>query len=153
MSPLTLNNRGLGMIEVIAAMLMTVVAVLAILSLVAPAWRTTAKSDYLGRASGILYEELVRHEARIMNSCCAVATGTLPVTTVNASGQANALPGDAQFTVSTVITALAGNAWRVRTQVTWTGGPTAGISESLIVTRQDGFAFPTGCVIGGTACQ
>lgn len=140
------------MIEVIAAMLMTMVAVIAIFSLVSPAWRATAKSDYLGRASGILYKELARQEARIMNSCCSVTAGALPVVTINASGQATALPGDAQFNVATTITA-AGNAWRVRMQVTWTGGPANGISESLIVTRQDGFAFPTGCVVGGTACQ
>jgi Tfp pilus assembly protein PilE len=147
------SKNGLGMIEVIAAMLMTVVAVLAVFALVSPAWRSTAKADYLGRASGILYQELVRQEARIMNSCCSITSGTLAPTVVNASGQANAQSGDAQFNVSTTITNLSVNAWRVSVRVTWTGSPQNGISESMIVTRQDGFSFPTGCATGGTVCQ
>ncbi|MEQ8163871.1 MAG: hypothetical protein ABRQ34_10140, partial [Smithellaceae bacterium] len=78
------------MIEVIIALFMTVVAVLGVFSLVSPAWRTSTRSDYLGRASGILYEELIRQEARIMNPCCSVTAGTLPAVAVNTSGQTTA---------------------------------------------------------------
>jgi len=147
------DRKGLGMIEVLIAVFLTSVAILAVFSLVSPAWQTTAKSDYLGRASGILYEQLVRQEARIMNPCCSVTTGIqLPnPTVVYASGQAGAQPGDAQFNVTTTITNLAANAWRVTVRVAWTGH--SGISESLVVTRQDGFVFPSGCPVGGSACQ
>ena len=136
------NKKGMGMIEVLIAMFLTVVAVLAIFSLVSPAWKTAARSDYLGRASGILYEELMRQEARIMNPCCSVTAGAIPATVVYSSGQATALSGDAQFNVTTTITSLATNVWRVTVRVAWTGN-TTGISESLVVTRQEGFR--SGC--------
>ncbi len=144
------------MLEVVIAMFITSVAVMAVFSLVSPAWRTTTKSDYLGRASGILYEELVRQEVRIMNPCCSVAAGALAEAKVYASGQGTAQTGDAEFRVNTTITSLATNVWRVSTRVSWAGH--AGISESMVVTRQDGFRFdgtaqPDACVTGGTACQ
>lgn len=145
------------MIEVVIAMFMTSVAVLAVFSLVAPAWRTTGKSDNLGRAAGILNQELLKHEARIMNACCQVLPITLNQsvttgpTTVRASGQATAQTGDAQFNVTTTTTNLAANVWRVTVRVTWTGHP--GISESMVVTRQQGFVFPPNCTVGGSTCQ
>lgn len=141
----------MGLIEVMIAMFLTVVAVLAIFALVSPAWKTAARSDYLGRASGIMYEQLMRQEARIMNACCSVTTGTLPATVVYASGQLTSQSGDAQFNVTTTITNLATNVWRVTVRVAWTGH--AGISESLVVTRQEGFTFPSGCAVGGSTCQ
>lgn len=140
------------MIEVVIAMFLTVVAVLSIFSLVSPAWKTAAHSDYLGRASGILYEELMRQEAWIMNPCCSVTTGTLPATVVYSSGEATAQSGDAQFNVTTTITSMATNVWRVAVRVAWTGNAT-GISESLVVTRQEGFVYPSGCTVGGSTCQ
>lgn len=143
MSNLPCNNRGFTLVEVVIAMFLTVVAVLALFSLQPTAWKTAARSDYLGRASGILYETLVTQEAWIMNPCNAVAEGTTGPTAVFASGQANAQPGDAQFNVTTTITSIGTNIWRVTVRVAWTGH--TGISESLVVTRQQGFRFPAGC--------
>ncbi len=145
------NKKGLGLLEVVIAMFLTVVAVLAIFSLVSPAWRTAARSDYLGRASGILYEQLMRQEARLMNPCCPVTTGTLPATVVYSSGQTAAQSGDAQFNVATTIKNLAANVWIVTVRVAWAGH--TGISESLVVTRQQGFVYPAGCVVGASTCQ
>lgn len=144
MSSLPCNNRGLSLIEVVIAMFLSVVAVLALFSLVSPAWKTAARSDYLGRASGILYEQLLTQEAWIMNPCNLVTTGTTGPTAVFASGQTTAQPGDAQFNVTTTITSLATNVWRITVRVAWAGH--TGISESLVVTRQEGFRFPAGCV-------
>lgn len=143
MSSLRCNNRGFTLIEVVIAMFLTVVAVLALFSLQPTAWQTSARSDYLGRASGILFETLMVQEARIMNPCNAVTTGTTGPTPVFVSGQAAAQSGDAQFNVTTTITSLAANVWRVTVRVAWSGH--AGISESLVVTRQEGFRFPAGC--------
>jgi Tfp pilus assembly protein PilV len=145
------NKKGMGIIEVLIAIFITVVGVLAIFSLVSPAWRTAARADYLGRASGILYEELIRQEARIMNPCCSVTTGTLATTVVYSSGQATAQLGDAEFNVTTTITSLATSVWLVTVQVGWIGN--MAISESLVVTRQEGFVFPSGCTAGGSTCQ
>jgi Tfp pilus assembly protein PilV len=143
MSSLPCYNRGFTLIEVVIAMFLTVVAVLALFSMQPTAWKTAARSDYMGRASGILYETLMTQEAQIMNPCNAVAAGATGPTAVFASGQAAAQPGDARFNVTTTITSLAANVWRVTVRVAWAGH--AGISESLVVTRQEGFRFPTGC--------
>jgi Tfp pilus assembly protein PilV len=143
MSSLPRNNRGMSLVEVVIAMFLTVVAVLALFSLQPTAWKTATRSDYLGRASGILYETLMTQEALIMNPCNAVLPGTTGPTPVFASGQTTAQPGDAQFNVTATITSLAANVWRVTVRVAWTGH--AGISESLVVTRQEGFRFPAGC--------
>lgn len=148
---LVIDRKGFGMIEVLIAVFMTAVAILAVFSLVSPAWKTTAKSDYLGRASGILYEQLMVQESRLMNPCCSVTTGVQTPLAVYASGQAGAQSGDLQFNVATTITELSTGVWRVIVTVTWTGHP--GITESLVVTRQDGFTFPSGCTAGGSACQ
>ena len=150
MSRLRCNNRGFTLVEVLIAIFITVVAVLGTLTLISPAWRMAAQSDYLGRASGILYEQLMRQEARIMNPCCSIPASS--ATTVFASGLAAVQPGDAQFTVNTTITPIV-NAWRVTVQVSWPPVNATGISESLVVTRQQGFVFPAGCTAGGSACQ
>jgi Tfp pilus assembly protein PilV len=155
MSSLSCNNRGFTLVEVVIAMFLTVVAVLALFSMQPTAWKTASRSDYLGRASGILYEQLMMQEALIMNPCCIVTQGVTGPTAVFASGQTTAQPGDAQFNVTTTIASIAGtNALRVTVQVTWPPLNTTGITESLVVTRQEGFRF--GCApgqMGVIACQ
>jgi Tfp pilus assembly protein PilV len=142
MSRLPCDNRGFTLIEVLIAVFITVVAVLGMLALMSPAWRTAAKADYLGRASGILYQQLMTQEAIMLNPCNAIPQNT--TATVFASGQGTAQPGDAQFTVTTTITNIGTNAWSVNVRVAWPGH--SGISETLVVTRQEGFRFPAGCV-------
>jgi Tfp pilus assembly protein PilE len=144
MSRLPRNNRGFTLVEVVIAIFLTIVAVLGILALISPAWKTAARSDYLGRASGILYEQLMTREAWIMNPCNAVTTGTTGPTAVFASGQPTAQPGDVQFNVTTTITSIT-NAWLVTVHVSWPPLNATGITESLIVTRQEGFRTPGGC--------
>ena len=145
MSRLPCNNRGFTLIEVLIAIFITVVAVLGILALISPAWQTASRSDYLGRASGILYETLMTQEVLIMNPCNAVTTGTTGPTSVFASGQPSAQPGDAQFNVTTTIALRTANSWLVTVRVSWPPLNATGISESLIVTRQEGFRTPGGC--------
>ena len=146
MSRLPCINRGFTLVEVLIAIFLTVVAVLGTLALISPGWKMAAQSDYLGRASGILYERLAMEEARILNPCNAVTTGGPTEITVFASGQTTAQPGDVQFKVSTTITSPATNVWQVRVQVSWPPlNPTGSITESLIVTRQEGFRTPGGC--------
>jgi Tfp pilus assembly protein PilV len=152
MSRLPLNNRGFTLVEVIIALFITVVAVLGILALISPGWRTAARSDYLGRASGILYERLMMEEARILNPCCIVPAGTTGPTAVFASGQATAQQGDAQFNITTTITSIRADVWRVNVLVAWPGH--SGISETLVVTRQN--SFLAGCDLatpGVITCQ
>ena len=143
MSHLPCDNRGFTLVEVLIAIFITVVAVLGTLALISPAWKTATRSDYLGRASGILYETLMTQEARILNPCNVVPPSA--TTTIFASGQTTAQQGDAQFNVTTTITSIGTGVWRVTVRVSWPPLNTTGISESLVVTRQEGFRFPAGC--------
>ena len=140
---LTCNKKGFTLVEVMIATFLTVVAVLSIFALVAPAWRTTAQSDRIGRAANILYDHLQQQEAWIMNPCNAVTTGTVGPVAVNASGRADAQPGDMPFQVTRTITNIGTGVWRVSVRVAWPGSN--GISESQIVTRQEYHRFPAGC--------
>jgi Tfp pilus assembly protein PilE len=147
MSHIPCDKRGFTLVEVVIALFVTIVAVLGILALVSPAWRTAAKSDYLGRASGIFYETLMAQEALIMNPCCVVAAGSTGPTAVFASGQQAAQSGDVPFNITTIITNIGSDVWRVNVRVAWTGHP--GISETLLVTRQE--AFRSGCALGASS--
>jgi len=137
------NNRGISLIEVVIAMFLTTVAVLAILSLQAPAWKTTARADYLGRAAEIMHRQLENTESFIMNSCNTVTTGGPTTSTVITSGQGAAISGDATFTVNTTITSIGTNIWRVDVQVTWPPLNSTGIRGSVVVARQQ--FFKSGC--------
>ncbi len=143
------SKKGLTLVEVMIALMLTMIGVLAVISMQPQAWILTGKSDYLGRAAGILHQELEAVEGRIMNPCnpnpCSGANPLTTSATVRASGQGTAQPGDVDFTVQTTITDNGNNTWRVSVTVTWPG-TSPGISESLVVTRQEHFRFPQGCV-------
>jgi hypothetical protein len=98
----------------------------------------------MGRAAGILQKELETQEVFIMNCCNAVTAGTTTtVSNVLVSGEAAAQPGDATFTVTTTITLIAANVWRVDVRVAWAGH--TGIIESIVVTRQQIFQGACTC--------
>ena len=129
------------MIEVLIAILLTAVGLMTILSLQSTSLRTVGKSDFLGRASGILYNELEKNEAFIMNPSNTVTIGTTGPTPVLVSYQPAAVEGDITFQVTTVIDSLGANTWRVTVTVTWPPLNPTGITENIVVTRQDGYRF------------
>ena len=134
------NKTGMGMIEVLIAILLTAVGLMTILSLQSTSLRTVGKSDFLGRASGILYNELERNEAFIMNLVTAGTTGPTPVLV---SYQPAAVEGDITFQVTTVIdnNGLGANTWRVTVTVTWPPLNPTGITENIVVARQERYRF------------
>jgi Tfp pilus assembly protein PilV len=140
MSPTACNNRGITIVEVLITLSLTTVGILALLSMQPTAWNTAGRSDFMGRAAGILQSELERNELQIMNPNNAVSTGVLPTRNVNASSQSAQQTGDVNFTIATTVTPLAGttNAWSIRVQATWPGN-TRGVSETVVVTRQEYF--------------
>jgi hypothetical protein len=145
------NKKGISLIEVVIAMFLTAVGIMAILSMQPQAWVAAGRADYLGRASGILAKTLEDNEAWIMNPCKTVtlSTGSPPLpttTTVRASGQGVGLAGDMTFTVDTTIVQDGTNtsAFVVTVKVTWPTNAT-GITESITVTRQERSRFPAGC--------
>jgi len=131
------------MIEVIIALFLVGVGVLALITLQPTAWRLSGKSDYLGRASGILAGQLQTLEAQIINPNNGLPVGGS--SPVNVSGQGTlTAQGDAAFTVATDIKDITqpgkNPTYRVNVVVTWPGSPPGGIRESMIVTRQQSFA-------------
>ncbi|MBN1381944.1 MAG: prepilin-type N-terminal cleavage/methylation domain-containing protein [Deltaproteobacteria bacterium] len=135
------NNRGITLIEVVIAMFITAVGVSAILALQAPAWKSAAKADYLGRATQVLQNQLETTETFIMNPCNTVTTGTTP-STIKVSGMSSTIAGDMTFSLSTTITSIGSNIWRVSVTVTWPTNAT-GITGHVIVSRQE--FFRVGC--------
>jgi len=141
MFPSTCNNRGFSLVEAVIAMFITAVAVMSIFSLMSPAWRNTTRSDFMGRAANVLHDQLQQEEVRIMNPCNAVVVGTTgPITIYTGGGTGPQSSGDMPFNVTTTITAVATDVWRVTIRVAWQNHP--GISESLVVTRQDAYKAP-----------
>lgn len=140
MSRTACNNRGITIVEVLITLFLTTVGILALLSMQPTAWNTAGRSDFMGRAAGILQSELERNELLIMNPNNAVTTGVLPNHSQYASSQTTQQSGDVTYTVATTVTPLAGatNAWSVKVQVTWPGN-TRGVSEAIIVSRQEYF--------------
>jgi Tfp pilus assembly protein PilV len=133
-----LNIKGISLVEVMIAMFLTMIAVISILPMQDMSLKTASRSDYLGRAAGIMQAELEARENQIM-------IGTIPTSPINqpitVSGFSGAIDGDVTFNVVTTTgtNPLGANSWLVNVRVTWTGGPANGISSSMIVTKQSRF--------------
>jgi hypothetical protein len=138
------RDSGVTLIESVIAILLVSIGLVGLLSMQPSAWQTTARADYLGHAAMILSEELARQELLIMNPCNTVSTGVV-TQSIHASGQQTAVAGDANYTVMTNIASIGTNVWRITVQVSWPPVNTTGITESMVVTRQEPFRFPSGC--------
>jgi hypothetical protein len=143
------NRQGISLIEVLISLFLISVGILGLISLQPSAWSLSGKSDYLGRAAGILQKELEINEALILNPCtpnpCTTTNPSISTRNIFISGLSSPQAGDVPFTIQTTITDNLDNSWTVVVQVTWPGN-TVGISESLVVTRQEIFRSPAGCV-------
>jgi len=138
------SKKGIGLIEVLISLFLVSFGILALLSLQPSAWKLTSRSDFLSRAGGLLHKEMETTEIVLMNpnfpNPCATTNPLVTTTNVFISGQSTAQPGDLPFTLQTTIQDNLNNSWTVRVRVTWTGNNT-GVSESLVVTRQENFRF------------
>lgn len=131
------NKKGITIIEVLITLFMTAVGIMALMSMHPISWQAAGRSDFMGRAAGILQSELERNEIRLMNPNQSVATGT-STRTVYPSGKTTLQKGDIAYTVATTISSVGTGAWRVDVRVTWPGN-NRGIAESMTVTRQETF--------------
>ena len=139
------NEKGITLIEVMIAVMLVAVGIMALASLQGPAWNLTGRSDLLGRAGMILHRELETNELLLMNPnrpnpCVGGAPLVVNRPQVWAGGQAAAQPGDAAYNVLTTIIDNLNGSWLVRVQVMWPGN-NVGISETVVVTRQEAFRF------------
>jgi len=132
------NNRGTGIVEVLIAVFITAFGIIAVMSMQPMSWQTATKSDLLGRSASILHKELEEIELTIMNINNAIPSNSNK--NVFASGETTSQgTGDATYTVQTSITSNGDGSWTVRVDVTDPDNKT--VSESIIVTRQEGFRF------------
>lgn len=142
-------SKGMSLIEVLVALFLIVIGMLSLMSLQPAAWRTSNRSDFLGRAGGILHQELEANRILIMNESngnpCATKNPFIKDPFyVNPSGRATPQPGDVTFTILTAITDLAPaqpGSWRVTVTVNWPGN-TNGITETIVVGRQLSLMWP-----------
>ncbi|MCX5837334.1 MAG: prepilin-type N-terminal cleavage/methylation domain-containing protein [Deltaproteobacteria bacterium] len=143
MSSTLCSKRGVTLIESVIAILLVSIGLLGLLSMQPSAWKASARADYLGHAAMILSRELTARELAIMNPCNAVSL--TPVTqTVYGSGEGTAQSGDTSFTVQATTTNIGTNVWRVTVRVSWPPLNATGITDSIVVTRQEPFRF--GCI-------
>jgi prepilin-type N-terminal cleavage/methylation domain-containing protein len=144
------NKKGMSLIEVLISLFLISVGILGLISLQPKAWSLSGKSDYLGRAAGILQKELETNEALLLNPCnpnpCKPTNPFISTKNIFISGLGTAQAGDMTFTVQTTIIDNGDNSWTVVVQITWPGSTAVGISESLVVTQQEIFRSPVGCV-------
>ena len=140
------DKKGLTLIETVVAMFLVSISIMSLLSLQSTSWKMVRQSDYLGRAAGILTQEMERAQAIIMNPCQAVPASDASPQPVLTSGESSKQAGDATFMVQTTIDTLTANrVWRVTVRVTWPPVNNKGITENIVVTRQDRYEFPRGC--------
>jgi hypothetical protein len=134
------------MVEAVVSIAIVSIGILSLLTLLPSSWRLASRSDFIGRASGILGNRLQTAEAMILNPATTVTEGTTVIDPYYPGDQVSAgaavkKEGDVPFSVATTLTSLdggVGNAWLVSVRVTWPGTPT-GISESLRVIRQENY--------------
>ncbi len=139
------SKRGISLLEVLVAVMLVSIGALSLLATQGPSWDLTGRSDILGRAGLVLHRELGANEMLLMNpnraNPCAAMNPLVNVRNVNASGQGAAVqPGDIVFNVQTTTRDNLNGTWTVQVRVTWPAN-NVGISESVVVTRQEPFRF------------
>jgi Tfp pilus assembly protein PilV len=121
---MSLNNKGITLIESLIAVMLTGIAIVGLLIMQPLGWQSAGKADSIARATEIMQRELESIE-------CSIMSGTVPANQ-NISGPA----GNENLTINTTVTAIPNTGtWRVRVRVTWQGNAT-GVSSSMIVSHQ-----------------
>lgn len=140
----TRPDSGTSLIEVVVAIMVVSIAVIAVMSNQPQAWITASKSDYLGRAANLVRSELERNELWIMNPNNTVTLSSTAgtVCTGGEGDDYSRQTGDACYTMTTTIEQPTASVemWRVTVRVTWPGS-TSALTESVLVTRQESFRY------------
>ena len=139
------NRNGLTMIECMIALVLTTTAVVSLITMQTMAWRGAGKSDYLGRAVGLLQRELETRESDIMWSLinppvnnnaipsCTDATGSNVLCT--SSSRVFRIIYTPTGVIPPAIPAIgSGTIYHFNVQITWPG-TINGIRSSMMVSR------------------
>jgi hypothetical protein len=128
------NKKGMSILECVVALLLTTTAFVSLMFMQPLAWKGASKSDYLGRAEGILQRELESREGDIRWGTPGAAAVT---TCADASGNSITCgTSSTVFNITYTPTIPAGTTttYLINVRVTWTGNVN-GIRNSMIVSR------------------
>jgi len=145
------NEKGLTIVECIMALFLTTIMVVSLINMQSLAWVGAGKSDYLGRAVGILQRELENREYDILKSTTPT-TGTTTTCSDRDGNVVDCNQAGKMFTVTTTTTACSitsagvttcpttatANIWRVDVQLGWTGS-SHGLGSTIMVSPQSNF--------------
>ena len=123
---MNLNDKGISMMESLVAIVLTVIAIVGLLSMQPLSWQSAGRADSMTRATELLQTELEVIEFGIMS-------GSVPANKVNVDQKM----GNETFTVNSTVTAGTGN-WLAHVRVTWPGNA-KGVRSSMIVPRRTEF--------------
>jgi prepilin-type N-terminal cleavage/methylation domain-containing protein len=148
------NKKGLTLIECIIALFLVTIAIVTLMTMQPLAWKGASKSDFLGKAAGILQRELETFENNFMQgttSCtCTFCTSTNDCTSCTCNGASP--PWNSTYIITKdnipfTVNALACdnsagacnntiplNTWLVNVRITWPGSVN-GIKSSIIVSK------------------
>jgi Tfp pilus assembly protein PilV len=136
-------DSGTSLVEVVVAIMVVSVAVIAVMSNQPQAWITAGKSDYLGRGANLLQGELERNELWIMNpnNTVTLSSSERKVCTGGEGADYSGQDGDACYTMTTTIEQPDADVeiWRVTVSVR--SGKEKALTGSVLVTRQESFRF------------
>jgi hypothetical protein len=127
------------MVEMVMAMALVTLGVVAMLQLLPGSWRNTEIADNRGRAAEILQKEMESTQMLIMNPCNIVTIGALGQKNTTVSGQAGQGPADFTYRITKSI-AADGTGWLLTIGVA-RGDTSIGATRKVI--RQDAYKYPT----------
>ncbi|GAB6267286.1 MAG: hypothetical protein STSR0002_00260 [Smithella sp.] len=132
------NKKGMSIIECLVAVFLTTTAIISLMTMQSLALRGAGKSDYLGRANGILQRELELREIQIMHGTPVSSVVTCADTNGNTISCSSA---GKMFTITYTMTPPSGTTatWLINVKLTWPGSSVDGIKSSMIVSRQSAF--------------
>jgi Tfp pilus assembly protein PilV len=151
---ISFRNSGISLVEVMIAMVLTAIAIISVFPMQNASTTSAGRSDFVGRAAGIMLAELEEREHLIMSvNTTATPPVTVPLATVNKQVTVSDLgvEGDVTFNVVTttrVNPAAPTSSWIVNVTVTWVGRINGSTSSSIIVTNQAAFRPPTSGTVG-----
>ncbi len=124
------RQSGVTLTEVIVAMAITSISIVGLMSLQPQSLNLMARADYLGKAAGVLQNELESAEVKVLNPAFSIDLIDQNERTVTS--------GDTPYTVKTDVELVSTLFYKITATVRWPGNA-AGISGCRRVTRQEGF--------------
>jgi hypothetical protein len=133
------DKKGISLVECIVALFLTTIAMVSLMSMQPLAWKGAGRSDYLGRAEGILQSELETRENNIMQNanactCNGITPCTCSATTLPCNCTYTNVQGGTPFTINVQTTAPNTTTCLTNVQLTWPG-TLNGIESSILVSN------------------